>query len=211
MTTFACLYRTGGDYDFGHVRALRLMVGDYSRLGIRFACLSDRVHPDLLPLEKAYPGKWSMAELFKLTGPVIVTGLDTVIVGDIDPLIRLAETCTEDDFWMIRSFANQRKHASGIMIWNGDWSWLWKEYKYKKVRETYKLEQRYTTDKLHSRGVRIKTIQNEISGIYSYKKHCRGGLPEDARIVLFHGNPRPHKVKSGWVPKRYPYDAERSF
>jgi hypothetical protein len=35
-------------------------------------------------------------------------------------------------------------------------------------------------------------------GIYSYKYHCRGGLPSDARVVVFHGEPKPAGVREPW-------------
>ena len=212
--TFACLYRTGGDYNAGHVIALQRMVHMHTTHIVDFVCVSD-VKVDGItcaPLSRSYPGKWSMAELFKLKGPVIVTGLDTIIVKSIDNLIDLAFTSAENDFWMIRSFANRTKYASGIMVWNGDWSRLWSEYdaEYDSVRRRYKREQRYTTDQLASWGVSIRALNDVIPGIYSYKHDCRRALPKDARIVLFHGNPRPHQVTRGWVSKKYPYNGSEA-
>jgi hypothetical protein len=32
----------------------------------------------------------------------------------------------------------------------------------------------------------------------SYKTHCTKGVPDGARVVCFHGRPRPHEV-GGWV------------
>lgn len=37
----------------------------------------------------------------------------------------------------------------------------------------------------------------------SYKNHCRQGLPEDARVVSFHGQPRPHDVDADWVRENW--------
>ena len=31
--------------------------------------------------------------------------------------------------------------------------------------------------------------------IFSYKIHCKGELPENAKIVCFHGRPRPKQVE----------------
>jgi hypothetical protein len=36
------------------------------------------------------------------------------------------------------------------------------------------------------------------SGIKSYKYHCREGLPANTRIVIFHGEPKPHTVEEEW-------------
>lgn len=35
--------------------------------------------------------------------------------------------------------------------------------------------------------------------VFSYKQHCKVKLPRNARIVSFHGNPRPHVVNHKWV------------
>lgn len=35
--------------------------------------------------------------------------------------------------------------------------------------------------------------------IVSYKNDCLKGLPENARLVSFHGDPRPHVVQEKWV------------
>ncbi len=43
----------------------------------------------------------------------------------------------------------------------------------------------------------------EMSGVYSYKYHCRGSEdnapPDDAIVVAFHGLPKPDDVRDRWV------------
>jgi len=41
--------------------------------------------------------------------------------------------------------------------------------------------------------------------VVSYKVDCKYGLPEDARVVRFHGNPRPHSVnyKESWMQEHW--------
>ena len=53
-------------------------------------------------------------------------------------------------------------------------------------------------------GIRkVSFWENVIPGkVLSYKRDCKNGLPVDSAIVRFHGNPRPHEVRDGWV-KRY--------
>lgn len=39
-----------------------------------------------------------------------------------------------------------------------------------------------------------------FDGVYSYKAHVRGkGLPADARMVVFHGDPKPWNVSEHWA------------
>jgi hypothetical protein len=94
------------------------------------------------------------------------------------------------------------------MAWNGDWKHLLDNYKFnEEIYDLYNLEQKYTISKLKKENVNIKSINKEFNGIYSYKHHCRHNLPNDAKVVLFHGKPRPHKIKDGWVIDYYPYNA----
>jgi len=143
--------------------------------------------------------------LFRLTGPVMVTGLDTVFVGEIDPFFQLAESCSEDDFYMIHAFKKKEVWASGFMVWNGDWSWLYNDFDYKKDAPEFEWEQRYTKTRVLGKGIEIQGVQDKISGIYSYKHHCRQQrkLPADARAILFHGRPRPSQVRDPWVRREW--------
>jgi hypothetical protein len=35
--------------------------------------------------------------------------------------------------------------------------------------------------------------------VQSYKYHCRDGLPPEAKIIVFHGNPKPDECSDGWI------------
>lgn len=39
--------------------------------------------------------------------------------------------------------------------------------------------------------------------IVSYKKHARGGLPPGAKVVVFHGSPKPHEVANEYVREHW--------
>jgi len=220
--TFACVYRTGGDYNTRDVLRLKHNVEKRTTMDFNFVCLTDDTtllltneHGVVVdsvteehwaqPLFGNYKGWWSLIELFRLTGPVVITGLDTVFVGSVDPFLQLAKSLTEEEFYMIHAFKKNEVWASGFMIWNGDWSWLLDDFKYKEHSAKYQWEQRYTKFSLLKRGVEIKGVQDQIDGIYSYKHHCRGkgGPPKDARAILFHGRPRPGNVRESWIKKEW--------
>ena len=46
---------------------------------------------------------------------------------------------------------------------------------------------------------RLKVEYFDINHMKSYKYHCGDGLPDDARVVCFHGRPKPADVSDGWV------------
>jgi len=223
IPTFGCIYKTGGDYTMVDVLRLKHNVERRTSVPYNFVCFTDDINllptsamedgridvVEVLdhwarPLLQNNPGWWSVPEVFRLTGPVVVTGLDTVFVGSVDPFFELAETCTPEQFYMIHAFKRSEVWASGFMVWNGDWSWLFNEFNYKEDSREFVGEQRYTRTRLLERGVAIQGVQDAIDGIYSYKHHVRGkGLPEDARAILFHGRPRPSHVREQWVRQEW--------
>ncbi len=202
IPTFACLYRTGGDYKEEHVEALQKQVAKHATTEHKFVCYTDAEFniPGVIcrKLEKNYPGWWSVAELFRNIGPTVVTGLDTIIWNNIDDLFHLCLDSSESDFWMMHGFRNRKETISGIMMWNGDWSWLWKEYKYPEVKRRFNGDQDYTTAKLKERKISPRIVQHEFKGVYSWKRHCGNGIPKDCSVLVFHGKPRPFDLPNLW-------------
>jgi hypothetical protein len=181
-----------------------------------FICFSDSddvVCDELRPLTDDLPGWWSIMEAFQCEGPVIFVGLDTVITSNIDELCNYIEEMPEDEFMMIRKLDVQNRRneatwnakgwASGIMGWNGDVSWIYKEFDYARD-EHLKMEQKYTSQKLIERNMNVTCAQDVMDGVYSYKWNCSNKLPRDSKIVLFHGLPRPADVKElEWMQKHH--------
>ena len=224
---FTCVYKTGGAYDItDYVGPLQRAVDRHMTVPHTFACLTD-AQPEfdgtLIPLVADLAGWWSIIEVFKITDrPVIFTGLDTVLVGDLDPLAKVAQECKPGEMYMLRPFRDHEHHqrvkestrdvpkiadhrwASGIMIWNGDFSWIFDEFIPRQHMRAFKMEQKYTTSKIRERQVPVNAIQDVYKGVVSYKHHCRRALPPDARFVLFHGLPRPHQVADvPWVKENW--------
>ncbi len=151
------------------------------------------------------PGAWSKLELFRLAGRVIYFDLDTIILDSIDSLVN--EICPYEDegqdeelgegkFYMLKAFKMGEGFASGIMAWTGDWQWLISQFRKIEMDKYGQWEQRYIKEKLWTADVEIQTINNYLPGIYSYRHHCQDKVPNDARVICFHGLPRPHEI--GW-------------
>ncbi len=201
---FACVLKLGGDYIVEHVRLLAAQVRAFTTIDFDFICFTD--YPGLIdgvitiPLENNWPGWWSVPEVFRNVGPTIVVGVDTMIRGNIDGLFKIAIDSTENDFWMIRAFRPPVRTISGIMVWNGDWSWLYKKFNYELISRQLRGEEDYTNQQLKRLGVTPKVLQDSFPGIYSYKRHCLGGIPADCSVLVFHGKPRPFDVPELWQP-----------
>ena len=221
--TYAVVLRSGGDYDSSYARRLYRAVYNNTTFDFRFVCLTDmevtldEVYGEgwadysaakgrfiSMSLDHDWPGWWSMIELFRLTGPVVTTGLDTVIVGNIDKLFRMALDCKQNSFRMFRPFSKEEKWASGFMAWNGDWRWLYKGFDPYRDIDYFKLEQRYTAYQLERSDIEVQAVQDHCEGLYSYKLDIRGNpWPENAKAILFHGLPRPRDVHEPFVEKNW--------
>lgn len=208
MLTVACVLRSGGDYDSQYVEALQNAVRRHLTLPYEFVCLSDI---DLaccatIPLEHNWPKWWPKIELFNLKGPVLFADLDTIILGNIDEWAQAILEQGDSEIIMIRPFNPAyvgTSFGSGLMGWNCDLSFVYDRFIYPRDRR-YRLEQTYVRKALLRNEIKITPIQDVIDGVYSYKRHCTEGLPEDARIVCFHGKPRPlQSTDISWVKENW--------
>lgn len=209
MLTIACVLRSGGDYSPDYVTNLYHGVSMNCSFPFRFVCLTDmKPACETLPINPGLRGWWAKMEVFKLEPPVLYFDLDTVITGNLDSFYSL-----DSDFYMLHAFAGN-KGASGVMFMNTDMSWLYDEfmeelsegeyiYKHDALRlrlpsGMYRGDQDYIFKKTYD-VMTVHYLQSYISGIYSFKHHCDPILRSDARVVCFHGKPRPHQTSVKWM------------
>jgi len=201
---FACVLKLGGDYLPEHVAILANQVKKHTTIDYEFICITDYTEPiegaTTIPLIKKYPGWWSCVELYRLVGPVVAVGVDTMIKGNIDGLFELIKKTSEKDFWMIRAFRGQNKTISGILGWNGDWSRLFVDFCFQKTVNRLRGDEDYVNLQLSKYGTIPSILQDSFPGIYSYKRHCLKGIPKNCSVLVFHGHPRPFEVPHLWKP-----------
>ena len=216
MLNIVCVLKSGGDFGPEDYKRLRNSLLETQGHGY-FYCLiaitdmkleREYQSEHVLPLQHDLPGWWSKMEAFGITGPTLFLDLDTVIVGDIEPLAY--SICHESNgrFMMLRRWKKEG-WGSGIMGWNGDWSWMLREFLTEEKhfmcrrtwemvggRDSYRGDQDWISTVIERRkNTEIVAAQDFCPGIYSYKHHVRGkGIPKDARIIYFHGRPRPAEV-----------------
>lgn len=207
MVTFAVVLRSGGDYTIYDSICLSRQVARNLSMPHRFVCLTDTPFDDekveCVKLKKNWPGWWSVVEVFRLNGPTIFMGLDTIIYNSIDILGELALTCPSDVFYMLRpskkGIRRGKKMTSGITIWNGDWHWLFDQFKSEYMHQ-FKGEERYTEWQLLRNHVDVRFVQDYFKGMYSYKRDIRGKkIPNNAAVIAFHGKPRPSQCEEPWA------------
>lgn len=209
--SIACVLKSGGDYGIEHVIKLRNMLIRHCPK-FKFYVLTDFPDPgelgdcQVISLKDNLPGWWSKIELFRPnlfeTERALYFDLDTVIVGDCLPLFSL-----DQPFYGLRPW-NPKNRASGVMA-SGMMGWETKKFHFiyndfkSIIMGKYPGDQNYITEALRCANIFWTPFQTILSGIHSFKRECRAGLPTDSRIICFHGLPRPTEVKAAWVLEHY--------
>lgn len=199
MITVACVLRPGGDFDARWVRALQAGVERHLSLEHRFVCLTDApiegvIHQYLL---HDWPGWWSKMELFRpglFRGRVLYLDLDTLIVGALDGVAGY-----DGSFAMLSDFYKPERPQSGVMafrpsdVTRGIW-------------ETFSADPESAMRDYRGDGEWLAAhtepdrLQDAFPGqIVSLKVHARDAVPDGARLVCGHGDPRFSDAAAGWA------------
>ena len=202
MITVACVLRSGGVYDPEWVERLQRGVAAHMTRPYRFLCLSDVPVPcDRTELQNHWPGWWSKLELFTLPGPVLYLDLDCIVTGPLDDLVQ-----DTPSFTMCDDFLRPGVHNSSAMSWRGDFSEIERLFaesprarmdQYRRTSDGRIGDQAWIEDVLATTGQTIRTFPT--GRVVSYRVSAKDQVPDGASVVSFHGRPKPHEVKNGWV------------
>jgi hypothetical protein len=182
VLTILSLLRSGGDFDASHVARLKDQCAVIPHE--RFVCFSDVEVPcERIVLKHDWRRWWGQLELFSVVfdGPVLYFDLDTTVLKD--PQIPIER----GDFWSLAwPRKGVRQPTSGVMAWWGDFSSIY----YDALGESMDPD-RWVNEAIF-KNIQPKIIQDHVPGFYSYKRQVRHrGVPDDARIIFWHGRPRP--------------------
>lgn len=182
--------KSGGIYNLEYLD--RLAHGIKKHAGRKLYCLSDIDCPNRIPLEHGWPGWWSKMELFRpdIKGRIFYLDLDTVICGDIRHMLKV------DDLVVLRHVFRWKEHdrvGSGMMMIPEDKRpRIWQAWLDGIDKEIGKRggDQEF----LRKIWKRHKKWQNLFPGqVFSIRVQCQGQAPPDARVVYYHGKPKPHE------------------
>ena len=207
MLTVWCVLN-GTKYTDNDVYILRDMVSRHLSVEHQFSCLADRQIPGVYTVisTKNWAGWWMKLELFYQTGKNLYLDLDTVVTGSLDDLV------VDHGLSMPSNWA-QSGHGgcqSSVIAWCGDYSDIPDQFYPVFLTNPengnfgwYEIDgarcwgdQEFIT---HLMGNPGDGDVMPMSGIKSYKYHCKNGLPGTAKVVCFHGEPKPAQVRDEWV------------
>jgi hypothetical protein len=159
-----------------------------------------------MPPPVDWPGWWGKIALFKpgvCTGQNIWLDLDVIVTGSLDFL--LDYTSCELAMPLNWAASGHGGCQSSVMAWGQnrntiqiyrDFDPAWAHWPPVNQPGVLWGDQEWIT-KLRDAG-KINVTPIDDLYVKSYKYHCRSGLPEDCRIVVFHGDPKPSEVKVPW-------------
>jgi hypothetical protein len=196
----------GGANPIQYVKNLRNMVARHTTIDYDFYCITDRqidldgVNVIELPTHIT-KWKFNLPKFYMHADHQAIKGrrilffdLDTVIVGNIDEFLLYGRyLCT------IKPFNPTNWHVStpgGVLSFvGGETAWIWNKVKEQPefwVKTTGGKE-RLILNRLEPKG-KWDRWQDILPGqLVSYKRHVvKGKDIGNARVVAFHGNPRPH-------------------
>jgi hypothetical protein len=211
-----CVY-WGDKYKKDYVPMLRDQVAQHLKIPHEFRCITDADFWDVDTVEPLcdYPGWWQKIGLFSPAMPLgdnLYIDLDVRIVRSLEPLVVFSRFEWVDDPDTLICAANWAKSGhlgcqSSVMLWKStaNHSTIWRDFDpematwppvHNPPTQLWGDQEWITV--CRDRGS-IRVAHTPKAWIVSYKYHCGDGLPKDSRIVVFHGNPKPHQVSEPWM------------
>ncbi len=186
-----CCVKWGTKYDARYVNVLRAMCEKNAPYH-EFQCFTDDprgIDPRVVirDLPPGFLGWWNKIALFRpglFDGRVLYLDLDVAVTGRLAPL--LSGGIIHD--WHVPTY------NSSAMCWvAGEHADIWEKYT-PDVASRLHGDQDWIT--------KVGGWDTFPPGLcVSYRKSATLGVPAESCLVVFHGEPKPHKVNTGWVPQ----------
>lgn len=207
MIHIVCI-KWGNKYAPEYVNNLYRGVCRNTTIPFSFTCYTDDttgVIPEICqPLpETTWQGWWTKLLLFKpdmhkqasIGDRIVFLDLDIVITGNIDDILSLKETFVvpSDPYRM-----GTTNISSAFMSWEyGQYDYIYERFD-GNTRPYSRGDQQFVEIQLKDKASRLQVL---LPGQYvSFKADLKkGSLPENTRMVDFHGKPNPHECNIQWV------------
>lgn len=194
MITITTVLKTSDRYNSHWVDIMRVSLERNMRCDYVFCPLSDREHTyNHIRLTQDNPGFWNKVELFRpgiFDTPVLFLDLDTVITGDLTPIV---EACRGSEFLMFRSRVTKKtpvaRSASPVMYWEQDMSFLWNKWLERPQKEWRKI---YAGGSLGdqafiSEHAEHELIQDKVPDSSEYFCTSKDTVSSETRLIVLGG------------------------
>lgn len=217
MLTFV-VWKWGGKYTAEHVNVLVRMIDRHHHKPHRIICVSNEQagidwrigkvddREDFADWPSPHgKGAVSCYRRLRLFAPkaeetfgerIVCIDLDTVITGDITPLFERDETFVG---WQ-DPLSPKQLCGSLWMLKAGAHPEVWDTFSRDTITRAYSAGFRGSDQAVMSYLLPDAARWIGADGVYSYRAHCAYRLPVDARIVMFHGKPKPWDAACAGVP-----------
>ncbi|MDB4726530.1 hypothetical protein OAF54_03745, partial [bacterium] len=225
MLTVLCVYQPSAVYTPEYVLNLQDAVASHLPAQHQFVCMTELPIPGVpcIKLDKGWPGWWSKMEMFapdmEKYGRILYIDLDTVITGDISDIAGY----DGDAPAIVRDFIHGGPSQSILSYRAEQFDHVWKIFSMAPERWME------DGDKMRPPNFGDQIMMNEVQHpfefnywqdllpgqIISYRLDCKKSnvidiLPDDARMISFHGRDKPHS-RTGWVREYWAQHEERAY
>ena len=214
LTIVCMLWSDWGDgLGVGYVNRLFSAVEANLTIPHRFVCFTDK-HPnhfrrsmfggmEIFPMNVP-DWRWNLRKLILykpdngLRGRVLAFDLDVVITGCLNEI-----ASDKSKFITCEAAYHKGKVGGSLIGFDADDMGLrdilwpdWSEETRQHIEQvTGGSERKYLALQFDKNNFKPDFWQDKLPGqVVSYKVDCQNGVPEGARVVRFHGSPRPHEV-----------------
>lgn len=207
---YACVLRSGGDFTPEDVKILRNGIEKFfPGTKKEIHCLTDYPHKQIparvktRPLPNNWFGWWSKICLFQpgmfpFNSRIIYFDLDCIITGDMTPLLQYRDSVVAGRPWKRQHGEIHYGMSSWCMSWDaGSLDRIYTGFNEKDIlwRDSLPVPSNGDQGWIYKcLGDNWEAVQDIVTGVYSWKRHCKNGVPEDANLVVFHGKPRPREA-----------------
>ncbi|MFQ0812365.1 hypothetical protein AVM02_03075 [Brucella anthropi] len=188
--------KSGGEYKPEHVYRLCAQAQKHAP-DLKFVCLADvELDIEYVKLLYGWPGWWSKMEMFRpglFDKPFLYLDLDSTIIGS------LANISARQRLTVLSDFYCPQHIGSGLMLVTPDaakraWQ-AWIASPQMHMRECVTRARWGDQGFLEGIWTDMDRWQNVLPGeIVSHKVDCQLKTPKTAKIICFHGKPRPWEV-----------------
>lgn len=206
-------FKWGTEFSAEYVNKLFRAIQRNTTIPLNFICYTDNadgVECETRPFIEPLPHWWYIIGLFNpahgFNEKTIYFDLDTVILKNIDHILSL-----NVQFATLRDFYRPEGLQTACIMWEPDWgAFIWERLRsqFKPHRYNQLLKYNGGTNQFIEETVGVGSNTVRIQDRFpneciSYKVHIRDSkTPVDwdtARIVFFHGKPRPHEISEDWL------------